>query len=67
VTRWAGATGLSDADADQLAGQLGDLPLAVAQAAGFMAETGMPAPQYLGLLRTRAGQLLAEGVPGSCR
>ena len=41
--------------------QLGDLPLAVAQAAGFMAETGMPAAEYLGLLRTRAGQLLDQG------
>jgi hypothetical protein len=37
--------GLSEADADQLAGQLGDLPLAIAQAGGFMAETGMPATQ----------------------
>ena len=53
------------ADADRLAGQLGDLPLAVAQAAGFMAETGMAAAEYLGLLRTQAGRLLAEGAPGS--
>ena len=30
-----------------------------------MAETGMAAAQYLGLLRTRAGQLLAQGAPGS--
>jgi hypothetical protein len=57
--------GLSEADADRLAAQLGDLPLAVAQAAGFMAETGMGAAEYLGLLRTRAGQLLAQSVPGS--
>ncbi len=56
---------LSETDAYTLAGQLGDLPLAVAQAAGFMAETGMPAAQYLGLLRTRAGQLLDQGAPGS--
>ena len=58
-------TGLCGADADELASELGDLPLAIAQAAGFMAETGMAADQYLGLLRTRAGQLLAQGVPGS--
>jgi len=51
--------GLSDADAGQLAGQLGDLPLTLAQAGGFMAETGMPAAQYERLLRTQAGQLLA--------
>jgi len=57
--------GLSEPDADRLAAQLGDLPLAIAQAAGFMAETGMAAGEYLGLLRTRAGQLLAQGAPGS--
>ena len=56
--------GLSEADADQLADALGDLPLAIAQAAGFMAETGMAAGDYLGLLRTRAGQLLAQGAAG---
>jgi len=55
--------GLGEIDADRLADQLGDLPLAVAQAAGFMAETGMAAAQYLDLLRTRAGQLLARGAP----
>jgi len=57
--------GLSGAGADELAAQLGDLPLAVAQAAGFIAETGMPAVQYLQLLRTRAGHLLAQGTPES--
>jgi tetratricopeptide (TPR) repeat protein len=57
--------GLSDADADRLAVQLGDLPLAIAQAAGFMVETAMPAAQYLNLLRTRAGQLLGQAAPES--
>ena len=57
--------GLIGPDADQLSAALGDLPLAIAQAAGFMAETGMAAAEYLGLLRTRAGQLLAQSVPGS--
>jgi hypothetical protein len=56
-------TGLSAADADRLADALGDLPLAVAQAAGFMAETGTAAADYLGLLRTRAAGLLTENVP----
>ena len=56
--------GLGEADADRLADQLGDLPLAIAQAAGFMAETGMPAAQYLDLLRTQAGQLLDQAAPG---
>jgi hypothetical protein len=57
--------GLTGADADRLAAELGDLPLAIAQAAGFMAETGMAPVQYLGLLRTRAGQLLAQVPRGS--
>jgi transcriptional regulator with XRE-family HTH domain/tetratricopeptide (TPR) repeat protein len=56
---------LTEADADQLARELGDLPLALAQAAGFMADTGTPASQYLGLLQTRAGQLLDQGAAGS--
>ena len=57
--------GLGAADADRLAAQLGDLPLAVAQAAGFMAETGMRPREYLDLLRTRAGQLLDQAAPES--
>jgi transcriptional regulator with XRE-family HTH domain len=61
----ARVTVLSGADADRLAAALGDLPLAIAQAAGFMADTGMTADEFLGLLRTRAGQLLAQGAPGS--
>ena len=58
-------TGLSDPDADRLSAQLGDLPLAVAQAAGFMAETGMSGAQYLDLLRIQAGKLLDQTVSGS--
>ncbi len=55
---------LSDADADRLAGALGDLPLAIAQAAEYMAATGgRPAEEYLHLLRTRAGQILDRGQP----
>ena len=57
--------GLGAADADRLAAHLGDLPLAVAQAAGFMAETGTPAAEYLDLLRTQAGTLLDQAAPGS--
>ncbi|HTW00812.1 MAG TPA: FxSxx-COOH system tetratricopeptide repeat protein [Streptosporangiaceae bacterium] len=53
------------ADADRLADELGDLPLAIAQAAGFMADTGAGAPQYLNLLRTQAGELLGRAAPGS--
>ncbi len=58
-------TELSGTDADKLAAELGDLPLAIAQAAGFMADTGMTADEFLVLLHTRAGQLLAQGAPAS--
>jgi Tetratricopeptide repeat/Domain of unknown function (DUF4062)/NB-ARC domain len=57
--------GVSAADADRLATELGDLPLAVAQAAGFMAETSTSAAQYLDLLRTQAAKLLDQAHPGS--
>jgi hypothetical protein len=57
--------GISAADADRLAAQLGDLPLAVAQAAGFMAETSTSAGRYLDLLATQAGKLLDQAAPGS--
>jgi len=58
-------SGLSGTDAGRLAAELGDLPLAIAQAAGFMADTGMSGDEFLVLLQTRAGQLLAQGTPGS--
>ena len=54
---------LSDDAADRVAAALGDLPLAIAQAAGYMADTGTPAVEYLGLLETRAGQILDQGRP----
>ena len=57
--------GLSDGDADKLAAQLGDLPLAIVQTAGFMADTGTMAAQFLELLRTQAGQLLDLADAGS--
>ena len=67
-SRWRscrpGWPGSSEPDADRLAAELGDLPLALAQAAGFMAETGMAAGEYLGLLQTRAGQLLDQAGAG---
>ena len=57
--------GLGEADADRLAAELGDLPLAIAQAAGFLAQTGMAAVEYLSLLETRAGQILDQAKPKS--
>lgn len=53
------------AEADRLAEALGDLPLALAQAAEFLAETGMPVDHYLGLLETQAEELLDQSPPQS--
>lgn len=49
---------LSEEDADRLARELGDLPLAVAQAAAWRVETGMPAVEYLELLAEKQLELL---------
>jgi len=55
--------GIAEVDADRLAAALGDLPLALAQAAGFMVGTAMSVSQCLHLLQTRASQLLDRAVP----
>ena len=57
--------GVAEAEADRLAEALGDLPLALVQAAGFLAETGMLVDHYLGLLETRAEELLDQSPPES--
>jgi uncharacterized protein (DUF2267 family) len=49
---------LSEEDAGRLAEALGDLPLAVAQAAAWRVETGMPAGEYLELLAEKQLELL---------
>src|SRR5262249_8800449 len=46
-------TGLDRADAAHVAERLGDLPLAVEQAAAWLAATGMPVARYLELLDTQ--------------
>jgi hypothetical protein len=57
---------LDAVDADRLAGELGDLPLALAQAGNYMYDTGgMSAYRYLELLKGRAGELLDRGRPFS--
>jgi hypothetical protein len=56
---------LSRTDADRVAEAVGDWPLAVAQAAGLMAETGMPADEYRELVGESAAEVLSEGKPGS--
>ena len=53
--------GLGEADAGRVAQALGDLPLALAQAAGYMAGTGTPAGEYLELLAVRAAEVLDQG------
>ncbi len=57
--------GLPEEDADGVAAALGDLPLALAQAAGYLTETGMRAGEYAALVGSRAAELLGEGRPSS--
>jgi tetratricopeptide (TPR) repeat protein len=52
---------LGEADAGRVAQALGDLPLALAQTAGYMAGTGTPAGEYLEMLAARAAQVLDQG------
>jgi Tetratricopeptide repeat/Domain of unknown function (DUF4062)/NB-ARC domain len=53
---------LAPAVADRIADVLGDLPLAVAQAAAFMDDTATSGPDYLNLLGSRAAHVLAGGT-----
>src|SRR5262249_48679053 len=52
---------LSRAEADTLADRLGDLPLALAQAAAYLDQTQLPAAKYLQLLQTHEATVLARG------
>ncbi|MFV2017331.1 FxSxx-COOH system tetratricopeptide repeat protein [Micromonospora sp. LOL_023] len=54
---------LSDEDANRLAEAMGDLPLALDQAATWRAETGMPADEYLRLYEEKRTELLEVSVP----
>jgi hypothetical protein len=54
-------TGLTEADADRLAEELGDLPLALEQAGAYMAETGMPLDEYLELFAQQVTEVLNLG------
>jgi hypothetical protein len=47
--------------ADKLAAELGDLPLAAAQAAGYLEQTDLPAADYLRRFRAHRTTLLARG------
>ncbi|MBW8804776.1 MAG: tetratricopeptide repeat protein [Catenulisporales bacterium] len=56
--------GLAAEDADALGAALGDLPLAVEQAAAWLTETGMPVAEYLAELERQASVVLALNQPG---
>jgi tetratricopeptide (TPR) repeat protein len=58
-----GTTG--EATLEAIAAELGDLPLALEQAAAYLDETSTEAGEYLDLLRERASELLALGAPTS--
>jgi hypothetical protein len=53
--------GLSEDDADSLADELGDLPLALEQAGALQAETGMTVDEYLRLLEKQVAMVMSEG------
>ncbi len=57
--------GLADDQAGQLAERLGDLPLALDQAAAYLDQTGMPPQDYLDLLGTRSADLHGRGHSSS--
>ncbi|MDQ7809662.1 FxSxx-COOH system tetratricopeptide repeat protein [Amycolatopsis sp. A133] len=51
------------AEAEQLADRLGDLPLAIEQAAAWRAETGMPVQEYLRLFDEKVAEILDTSSP----
>jgi tetratricopeptide (TPR) repeat protein len=55
------APALTDTEAGELAVRLGDLPLALDQAAAYLDQTGMPPEEYLQLLGTRSADLHRRG------
>ena len=57
------APALTEAQAGQLAAELGDLPLALDQAAAYLDQTGTPPEEYLRLLRSRSADLHSRGRP----
>ena len=57
--------GIDPADAERLAEELGDLPLALGQAAALLTETMMTAGVYLDLLAEESDRVLAENPPSA--
>jgi hypothetical protein len=54
---------ITNEDADELAERLGDLPLAIEQAAAWRAVTGMPVSQYLRLFDESVAEILDTSAP----
>ncbi|MEU5260191.1 FxSxx-COOH system tetratricopeptide repeat protein [Amycolatopsis sp. NPDC021455] len=54
---------LDDTDADRISEKLGDLPLAIEQAAAWLAETGMTAREYLRLFDEKVAEILDTSNP----
>uniref|UniRef100_A0AAU3IES0 FxSxx-COOH system tetratricopeptide repeat protein n=1 Tax=Streptomyces sp. NBC_01393 TaxID=2903851 RepID=A0AAU3IES0_9ACTN len=54
---------LMEKEAEALAEALGDLPLALVQAAAWRTETGMPASEYLRLFESKKSELLETAPP----
>ena len=55
------SSGLSASDADRLAAELGDMPLALEHAASWLSATGMVLDNYLSLLRKHTSEVLDTG------
>jgi hypothetical protein len=60
-----GAPQLTEGQAGQVAEALGDLPLALAQAATYLSDAALAVQDYLVLLTERTTELLAYGVPAT--
>ncbi|MDI2125323.1 FxSxx-COOH system tetratricopeptide repeat protein [Yinghuangia seranimata] len=56
---------ITDEDAERVATMLGNLPLAVEQAAAWLATTGMSVAEYLEAVETRLPALITQGYPPS--
>jgi tetratricopeptide (TPR) repeat protein len=59
------APGFDTHAADALAAELGDLPLALQQAAGYITANRLPLATYLERLRQQTGSMLGKTAPGA--
>jgi tetratricopeptide (TPR) repeat protein len=57
------ASAIAEEDADLIAEKLGDLPLGIEQAAAWLAETGMPAREYVRLFDEKVTEILDTTAP----